>query len=84
MSEEFSSLVNPGLLRLSSLQTYGENLNMEKLHDRDIVIASEPPFPAGIAFCRGPLQEEIEFFQEKKQRNRLKIGLTIQSRSVKI
>ena len=25
-----------GLLRLSSLQTYGENLNMEKLHDRDI------------------------------------------------
>ena len=55
-----------GLLRLSSLQTYGENLNMEKLHDRDIVIASEPPFPAKIAFCRGPLQEEIEFFQEKK------------------
>ena len=54
-----------GLLRLSSLQTYGENLNMEKLHDRDIVIASEPPFPAKIAFCRGPLPEEIEFFQEK-------------------
>ena len=25
-----------GLHRLSSLQTYGENLNMEKLHDRDI------------------------------------------------
>ena len=25
-----------GLLRISSLQTYGENLNMEKLHDRDI------------------------------------------------
>jgi len=39
---------------------------MEKLHDRDIVIASELPFPARIAFCRGPLQEEIEFFQEKK------------------
>ena len=55
-----------GLLRISSLQTYGENLNMEKLHDRDIVITSEPPFPARIAFCRGPLQEEIEFFQEKK------------------
>ena len=55
-----------GLHRLSSLQTYGENLNMEKLHDRDIVITSEPPFPAKIAFCRGPLQEEIEFFQEKK------------------
>ena len=36
------------------------------IEPRDIVIASEPPFPARIAFCRGPLQEEIEFFQEKK------------------
>lgn len=32
---------------------------------RDIVIASEPEFPARIAFCYGPLGEEIEFFQEK-------------------
>ncbi len=31
----------------------------------DIVIASEPPFPARIAFCTGPVGEEIEFFQEK-------------------
>ena len=36
------------------------------IEPKDIVIASEPPFPARIAFCRGPLQEEIEFFQEKK------------------
>ncbi len=32
---------------------------------KDIVIPSDPPFPARIAFCYGPLGEEIEFFQEK-------------------
>lgn len=32
---------------------------------KDIVIASTPGFPARIAFCKGPLGEEIEFFQEK-------------------
>ena len=32
---------------------------------KDIVIASDPPFPAEIAFCIGPVGEEIEFFQEK-------------------
>ncbi len=32
---------------------------------RDIVIPSEPPYPARIAFCRGPLGESIEFFEEK-------------------
>ena len=32
---------------------------------KDIVIPSAPAFPARIAFCRGPLGEEIEFFQEK-------------------
>lgn len=32
---------------------------------RDICIPSDPPFPARIAFCHGPLGEEIEFFQEK-------------------
>lgn len=30
----------------------------------DISIPSNPPFPARIAFCNGPLGEEIEFFQE--------------------
>ena len=34
---------------------------------KDIVIASNPPFPARIAFCIGPVGEEIEFFQEKAQ-----------------
>lgn len=32
---------------------------------KDIVIASNPPFPARIAFCYGPLGEEIEFFEER-------------------
>lgn len=32
---------------------------------KDIEIQSEPTFPARIAFCKGPLKEEIEFFQEK-------------------
>lgn len=31
----------------------------------DICIPSQPPFPARIAFCYGPLGEEIEFFHEK-------------------
>lgn len=32
---------------------------------KDVVIASTPPFPARVAFCYGPLGEEIEFFEEK-------------------
>ena len=31
----------------------------------DIVINSNPPYPARIAFCKGPLGEEIEFFKVK-------------------
>lgn len=31
-----------------------------------IVIPSEPPFKARMAFCYGPLGEQIEFFQEIK------------------
>ena len=29
---------------------------------KDIVIASNPPYPARIAFCIGPVGEEVEFF----------------------
>lgn len=35
------------------------------IEPKDIVIASEPPLPARIAFCIGPMGEEIEFFCEK-------------------
>ncbi len=31
---------------------------------KEIAIPSEPPFRARIAFCVGPVGEEIEFFQE--------------------
>ena len=32
---------------------------------KDIVVACQPPVPARIAFCIGPMGEEIEFFHEK-------------------
>lgn len=32
----------------------------------DIVIASNPPYPARIAFCIGPVGEEVEFFHVKE------------------
>ena len=35
------------------------------IEPNDIVIRSDPPFPARMAFCYGPLGEELEFFQEK-------------------
>jgi len=31
----------------------------------DKVIPSDPPYPIRMAFCRGPLNEEIEFFFER-------------------
>ena len=35
------------------------------IEPNDILIRSDPPFPARMAFCYGPLGEELEFFQEK-------------------
>ncbi len=35
------------------------------IEPNDIEIRSDPPLPARMAFCFGPLGEEIEFFQEK-------------------
>lgn len=32
------------------------------LGPKDIEIASNPPYPARMAFCHGPLGEDIEFF----------------------
>ncbi len=36
-----------------------------RIEPKDIVIPSEPPYPARIAFVIGHLGEEIEFFQVK-------------------
>ena len=35
------------------------------IEPNDKVIGSEPPFPIRMAFCHGPLNEEIEFFKER-------------------
>lgn len=35
------------------------------IEPNDIVIRSDPEFHARMAFCYGPLGEEIEFFQER-------------------
>ena len=35
------------------------------IEPKDAVLASEPPYPIRIAFCNGPLGEEIEFFAER-------------------
>ena len=40
------------------------------IEPNDIVIRSEPECPARMAFCFGPLGEEIEFFQEKSMPDR--------------
>lgn len=47
---------------IQAVRNAGYEVTMEP---NDIVIPSQPPFPARIAFCNGPLGEEIEFFCEK-------------------
>ena len=47
---------------VDAVRAAGYTITMEPT---DICIASEPPYPARIAFCIGPVGEEIEFFQEK-------------------
>lgn len=47
---------------VEKVRNAGYKITMEPT---DIVIASEPPIPARIAFCIGPVGEEVEFFQVK-------------------
>lgn len=47
---------------VETVRTYGCAITVEP---KDIVIASVPPVYARIAFCVGPINEEIEFFCEK-------------------
>lgn len=44
---------------VAAVRRAGYEITMEP---KDIVIASEPPYPARIAFCIGPVGEEVEFF----------------------
>lgn len=47
---------------VSKVKENGYNVFIEP---NDIVIRSDPEYPARMAFCFGPLGEEIEFFQER-------------------
>lgn len=62
-----------GAVRHFALKTDDVDADAEKVRQagyeiliapKDIVIGSVPPYPARIAFCAGPLGEEIELFQE--------------------
>ena len=44
---------------IEAVRAAGYRVTMEPT---DIVIASEPPYPARIGFCIGPVGEEVEFF----------------------
>ena len=45
---------------VEAVRKAGYKITMEP---KDIVIASDPPYPARIAFCIGPVGEEVEFFK---------------------
>lgn len=64
-----------GIIRHFALATDNTDACIKKVKEagyevftepKDIAIKSEPPFHARIAFCFGPLNEQIEFFQEKE------------------
>ena len=44
---------------VDAVRAAGYKITMEPT---DIVIGSTPPYPARIAFCIGPVGEELEFF----------------------
>ncbi len=44
---------------IAAVRAAGYKITVEP---NDICIPSEPPYPARIAFCVGPIGEEIEFF----------------------
>ncbi len=47
---------------IEAVRKAGYEVTMEPT---DISIPSNPPYPARIAFCIGPVGEEVEFFQVK-------------------
>ena len=47
---------------VAAVRAAGYEITMEPT---DIVIPSNPPYPARIAFCIGPVGEELEFFHVK-------------------
>jgi len=49
----------------SALATVAEAGCQPFMGPKDIAIPSEPPYPARIAFIRGPMNEQIELFEER-------------------
>ena len=47
---------------IEAVRAAGYKITMEPC---DFVITSEPPYPVRIAFCIGPVGEEVEFFSER-------------------
>ncbi len=47
---------------IECVRNAGYEITMEP---KEIVIQSDPPYPARIAFCTGPVGESVEFFCEK-------------------
>jgi len=47
---------------IEAVRAAGYEVTMEPT---DIIISSEPPYPARIAFCVGPVGESVEFFKER-------------------
>ncbi len=47
---------------LEKVRAAGYSVTMEP---KDHTFASQPPYPVRIAFCIGPVGEEIEFFHER-------------------
>ena len=47
------------------VKTVKENGYEVFVEPKNVVLASQPPLPIRVAFCRGPVGEEIEFFSER-------------------
>ena len=56
-------------LKVDDVDTLADRISRDGypvfMKPNNIVIASEPPLPARIAFCTGPLEETVELFCEK-------------------
>lgn len=60
--EHFAFATDNVDLCIDKVRAAGYEITVEP---KDVVIPSEPAFPVRVAFCHGPLGEEIEFFCEK-------------------
>lgn len=54
---------------VDSVDTYAETVKKHGyevfIEPKDVLIGGDENFPARVAFCKGPLDEDIEFFEQK-------------------